>query len=298
MRSGESFSDDLACLAQRFDGLQRQSVDQVEIQIADISGAEPHHRRLDVPHRLQAADRRLNQRIDVLHAETRSGNAQLLQAHRQRWRHVSRIEFDRVLVVLLKDEMPAQDIDNGREPFGTEDARGSPAPVQPRNTQRSGRRIADERDLALKGLAVPPDHIVPQRLLGVAAAIKTELAAIRHMQIERNRLASIQPTQPPRLVDRPHGRRELGGRRIGRIAGDLQPGVTAHDIVHRGSLSCAVLAEMQDQKGRRRGVNSGCIFGRVWKSPQSRTAAKMANTETTAAVKSIASSGMTDSLRL
>ena len=94
--------DDLACLAQRsrrFAAAIRRSGRNSDCRYQRRGAASPPTRR---PASAAAADRRLNQRIDVLHAETRSGNAQLLQAHRQRWRHVSRIEFDRVLVVSSK----------------------------------------------------------------------------------------------------------------------------------------------------------------------------------------------------
>ena len=59
----------------------------------------------------------------------------------RRWRHVSRIEFDGVFVAVFKDETLAQDSHDGREPFGTEDARRSAAPVQPGDTQRSGQDV-------------------------------------------------------------------------------------------------------------------------------------------------------------
>ena len=64
--------DDCAGLAQRNDGLQRQAADQVEIQTANTGSPQPRHSRFDIPHRLPPPDRRLNQRIDVLHAKARA----------------------------------------------------------------------------------------------------------------------------------------------------------------------------------------------------------------------------------
>ena len=130
--------DDLAGLAQRGDGLQRQAVDQVEIQIANAGSPQSQHGRFDIPHRLPPPDRRLNQRIDVLHAEAGAVDTKLLQARRQQRRHVPGIELDGVFEAGLENEMPAQDRHHGGQSLGPQDAGRSATPVQPGDTKRSG----------------------------------------------------------------------------------------------------------------------------------------------------------------
>jgi hypothetical protein len=73
---------------------------------ADTSsdGYRMSHQAADVavPYRLPPADRRLGQRIDVLHAETGPVDTELFQA--ARWRHVSGIKLDGVFGIGLKDD--------------------------------------------------------------------------------------------------------------------------------------------------------------------------------------------------
>ena len=141
-----------------------------------------------------------------------------------------------MFVTDFKDEAVTQDLHDGGKAFRAEDARRSAAPMQPGDTERPGQDVADKADLALERLPIGRDDIVTQRLLGVAAAVETEFAAIRHVQIDRNGLARVDAAQPPALVGGADVSRELGSRRIGRISRHLKSGVTADDVVHGSTL--------------------------------------------------------------
>lgn len=140
--------------------------------------------RLDILHRLPSADRRLDKRVDVLHAKTGAVDTELLQAGHQRFRHVSRIKLDGVFKIGFEKEPVAQDLDDGCKPIRAQDARCSTAPVQTGDANRPRHDIADESDLGLKGIPVSSYHVAAQRLLGVATAIEADFATIRHMQID------------------------------------------------------------------------------------------------------------------
>ena len=104
----QQIGHDLARLPERGDSLQRQAVDQVEIQILNAGATQPRHGRLDVLHRLPPADRSLHQRIDVLHAKAGAVDAERLQAFRQTLCHISRVELDGMFVTGFEDEAVTQ----------------------------------------------------------------------------------------------------------------------------------------------------------------------------------------------
>ena len=104
---------------------------------------------------------------------------------------MSRIELDGMFVTGFEDEAVTQDLHDRGKAVRAEDARRSAAPVQPGDTQGRRYDVADESDLAFERLPVGRDDIVTQRLLGVAAAVQTEFAAIRHVQIDRNGLGRV-----------------------------------------------------------------------------------------------------------
>lgn len=157
--------DDLAGLAERGDGLQRQSVDQ--IQIADAGSPQPQNGRGDILHRLPPADRRLHHWIDVLHAKTDAVDTKLIQAARQQRRHIAGIELDGVLETGFKNEMPAQDCHHGCETLGPQNAGRSPTPVQSRNVNRRCQIVADQHNLVLQRRAIGAADVLAQRLLGM-----------------------------------------------------------------------------------------------------------------------------------
>ena len=111
--------------------------------------------------------------------------------------------------------MAAQGIGQCAQPRAAQQARRAAAPMGVDDLAR-GRGLGDEVDFAGKRLGIGVERLVPARRPGVAAAIGAELAAIGHMEIERQ----------PRL--RPAGRQarrailvrpdRIGEMRRGRIA--------------------------------------------------------------------------------
>ena len=114
----------------------------------------------------------------------------------------------------LETEAATQNIHNGREAICPQDARRSSAPVQPRNASCRGQDTDNERDLALKRVTINHDDVVTHCFLGIAAAVKAELAAIRNMQIDGDGFGRIEVTEPSLLIGRRNIRREFGSCRI------------------------------------------------------------------------------------
>lgn len=94
--------DQGAGLPDQLDGLQRQPVHQVEVQIFDAGRAQAVHRGIDHGKRLKPAYRDLNQRVDVLNAEACTVDADIHQPIGEFRRDVARIKLDGVLEALVK----------------------------------------------------------------------------------------------------------------------------------------------------------------------------------------------------
>jgi hypothetical protein len=162
-----------------------------------------------ITERLEPADRDLDQRVDVLNAEACTVDADIHQAIGEFRRDVARIKFDGVfeaLVIeaLVKGKPAAERRSDRSQAVGSENAGRAAAPMQPRDGGLLADKTGDELDLGLQRTAIVADHVVANRLLGVAAAIEAYLAAIGHMQIDRNAFFGIEPAEPGGVLVRPH----------------------------------------------------------------------------------------------
>src|SRR6478735_11744286 len=98
--------------------------------------------------------------------------------------------------------------------------------MQPRDPGLFADQARRELDLDLQRTAIGAGHVVANRLLGVAAAIEAYLAAIGHMQIDRNAYPGIEPAEPSCMLARPYRRhKKIRRGRIRRISRHMATGV-------------------------------------------------------------------------
>src|ERR1700742_2043712 len=192
----------------RFDCLHRKPIHQIEAQLANACRTQTSDRRLHHAERLKPADCSLHQRIDVLNPQAGARDAECRKDAGKLDRYVAWIELDRMLHFRLERKAVMQRRDDRTQSRCAENAGSSAAPVQPADARATGENPTHHRDFTLEGLAIAIDDLVPYRHLGVAAAIKADLAAIRHVKIEREALATKAP-QAPSVVLRRYQRREI-----------------------------------------------------------------------------------------
>ena len=140
-------------------------------------------------------------------------------------RDISRIELDGVLETVIEGKPAPKRRDDGLQSVRPEDAGRAAAPMQPRDPRLFADKTGDELDFGFQRTAIGGDHVVANRHLGVAAAIEADLAAIGHMQIDRNALAGDRARpKPSRMLRRRHRqRREIRRSRVGSISRYVEP---------------------------------------------------------------------------
>ena len=89
----------------RFDGLSRQTIDQIDVDPRDVRVAQSGERCLYDGERLHPPDGDLNFGIEVLHAEAYAVDAESGQASRLLGRDATRVQLDGVLQIGLEGEM-------------------------------------------------------------------------------------------------------------------------------------------------------------------------------------------------
>ena len=173
---------------------------------------------LDHLERLDAADGLLHMRVEVLHAEADAIEARAGKREREIAVDVARIEFDRDFGVRGEIEMAAQGIGQFAQPFAAQQARRAAAPMGV-DDLACGRGLGDHVDFAGERLGISVERLVLARGPGVAAAIGAELAAIGHMEIERQPRFRRQRAKPARELVRPDRIGKMRSGRIARVAG-------------------------------------------------------------------------------
>ena len=205
----------LGAAAHVVDALARQAVHQIEIEVGDARLAQRRDGARDLLVGLDAADRLLHVRREILHAEAGAVDAEADQDARERAVDMARIELDRVLAQAREIERLLEPGDDPGEVQAAERGRRAAAPVQVRHRMRAD-ALGDEADLGDQHGGVGVDRLLLADRLGVAAAIEAELAAERDVQIERERRARGQLGEPGRVGVGPD---VLGKMRRGRIGG-------------------------------------------------------------------------------
>ena len=202
--------------------LLRQPVDQVHVHRQHAVGAAGVDDRQRLFDALDAIDRLLHLRVEVLHAQAgpvEAGLGQLANVVRGK---EARIQLDRDVAVvgLAEAEMPLQRIDRLVQLRGRQEVRRAAAEVQLDHfavAVEHGRREFDltvqpgQVDFAARQVA--RDH-------AVAAAVEARARAERHVDVQRQAardripVAHLRGLAQLRLAE---GLRELGRRRVGRV---------------------------------------------------------------------------------
>jgi len=105
------------------DGLPRQAVHQIDIDVSDADHPRGIDRRLDLLERLNAADGLLHMGREILGTEARARDADPAEGRGELRRHTARIEFDRVLGQSREVERPPEPVDDVDNGIGAEDRR-------------------------------------------------------------------------------------------------------------------------------------------------------------------------------
>ncbi len=122
-------------------------------------------------------------RAEILHAEAGAIDADVAQRLRQIPRQIAWIQLDRMFADRRQVKMASELIGDELELAGVEDRRRSTAPMDMRDSTLAG-VAGDERDLVSQALRVSDDRLVPQRRLGVTAAVVAKLPAERYVQVQ------------------------------------------------------------------------------------------------------------------
>ncbi len=163
-------------------GLLGQAVHQIDIDPVDAEIVQRVDRLLDRVEGLDAAGRLLHMLAEVLHTEASAIDADIAQRFREFRREIARIQFDRVFADRREIEMAREFVGDEFEQIGVEDRRRSAAPMDMRNLASAG-MAGDDRDLLRQTLRIGLDRFVPQRRLGMAAAVVAKLPAKWDVQI-------------------------------------------------------------------------------------------------------------------
>jgi hypothetical protein len=203
-------------------GLQRQSVHQIEVDLRETVPAQPADDALDHREWLQAVDRALHVRIEVLHADRGAVDAGGGQRRNVLLGGVARIELDRDLGAGNEVEAPAQHPGQRQPVLRRQHRRAAAADVQMADGEAPRQSVGDKCDLPVQGRQVGADWLVAVDDLGVAAAEPAHLVAERDVDVERQRHRGIELAEPvaiARAVDR---RAEMRCGRVAGVAGNTQ----------------------------------------------------------------------------
>jgi hypothetical protein len=203
-------------------GLQRQPVHQVEVDVLDTVPAQPPHDTRDHRERLQAVDRALHIRIEVLHADRGAVDAGRGQRRDVLLRRVPRVEFDRDLGAGREVESLAQESDQRQPVLRRQHGRAAAAEMQMANGEALRQRVRDQRDLPVQGGQVGTDRLVAVDYLGVATAEPAHRVAERDADVERQRHRRIELTEPVAIARPVDPRAEMWRRGITGVAGNTQ----------------------------------------------------------------------------
>ena len=220
-----------ACLRHRiqrageaFRVLLGQAVDEIDVDRPEAvlaAGLDDRHRLLDA---LDAVDRLLHDRIEILHAEAGTVEADCGQLGDVGRRDEARIEFDRQVAIagVGKMEVAAQRFHHLAQLRGREEVGRAAAEVQLDDLAIAVEQLGHHRDLAVQADQV---GLATAEVAGddaVAAAVEARAHAKRHVHVQRQppgdrvAVARCRAVAQLRLAER---RGELRRRRVGRVAG-------------------------------------------------------------------------------
>ncbi|MNQ78217.1 hypothetical protein D3C85_931210 [compost metagenome] len=226
-----------------FRGLLGQPVDQVDIDRAELQGARRIDHRAGFLQTLQAIDRALHRRIEVLQADADPVETQFAQQAHGRPVGFTRVDLDAVIagLVLQQIEMLAQVRHQLAQLVVAEKGRRAAAKVQLLDFLGRVEVAGDQLDFLLQPLQVGQGATT---ILGddlVAGAVVANVRAERHMHVERQRaqgLAAVaqgmKQVEGADLTVKLHGRRIRGVARPRQVVAADQIRVPTNGVEHAG----------------------------------------------------------------
>ncbi len=150
--------------------LAGQAVDRVDVERAHAVAPEAFDDAARLFNGLDAVDRRLHGRVEILHADADARQPRFGQRVDARVVHAARVDLDGEFELDAQPEPIRDPLDQPLAVVGAEDRRRAAAPMQVRDPRgrRHGRR--DQVDLGMQRLQIVGDRLVLPGDLGVAAA--------------------------------------------------------------------------------------------------------------------------------
>ncbi|MNZ43654.1 hypothetical protein D3C78_612610 [compost metagenome] len=226
-----------------FRGLLGQAVDQVEVDRAELQGARGFDQGAGLLQALQAVDRALHGRVEVLHAQADAVETQLAEQAHGRPVGFARVDLDAVVagVVVQQVEVLAQGGHQLAQFHMAEESWRTAAEMQLLDTLFRVEVAGDQLDFLLQALQVGRGAAT---VLGddlVAGAVVADVGAERHMHVQRQwARGSTAFAQGVEQVERAHFAVQLHGGRVGGVAwpGQIvaadQVGIPTKVVEHEG----------------------------------------------------------------
>ncbi len=225
---------------ERIEVLQGQAVDQVEADGAKTVGAGSVDHQPGFFHALDAIDRLLYLRCEILHAHAHAVEAEPGEMRHARLIHLARVDLDGEFAAGLQVEMFAR---HGHQPRGflvIQKGGRAAAPVQLGDGQTGLQEAGDQPQLLFHAVEIGRGAAV---ILGgnlVAAAVVAQGLTERHMEIQRHRLVGTlgAASQFLGVVARAETGVHAVGGRVGGVtrAGDVetlqQLGLEVERLIH------------------------------------------------------------------
>ena len=204
-----------------FRGLLGQAVDQVEVDRAELQGPCGLDQRAGLLQALQAVDRALHGRVEVLHTQADTVEAQFAEQAHGRPVGLARVDLDAVVagVIVQQVEVLAQGRHQLAQFHMAEEGWGATAEVQLLDHLFRVEVAGDQLDFLLQALQVRRGA---GAVLGddlVAGAVVADVGAERHVHVQRQGAGGAAAfTQGVEQVERTHFAVQLHGGRIGGVA--------------------------------------------------------------------------------
>ncbi|MNZ69177.1 hypothetical protein D3C78_874690 [compost metagenome] len=215
-----------------FGGLLGQAVDQVDVDRAELQGARGIDHRSGFLQALQAIDRPLYRRVEILQADTDAIEAQFPQQAHGRPVRFPGVDFDAVVarIVIQQVEVLAQLRHQLAQFVMAEKGRGAATEVQLFDFLVRVQVAGDQLDFLFQALQV---GLGAAAILGddfVAGAVVADVRAKRHVHIQRERAPGLAAVaQGVEQVERADLAVELHGGRVRGVAWSRQV-ITADQI--------------------------------------------------------------------
>ena len=174
---------------ERFRGLARQAMDQVDVDRIEADRARRLHQRGHLVERLHAVHRALHVGVEVLHAETQSVEAQAAQMHQALGRDGARVDLDRTLRARREVEGRAQRPHQALELDIGQEGRCATAQVQLRQRLVAAQHLDLQGQLTFECAEIGSGALVVAGDDLVAGAVEADRLAKRNMHVDRQRRA-------------------------------------------------------------------------------------------------------------